>query len=135
MGWKYIEIETLIGKKFTKLDVCASGYEVKFETDGEDRWIMHHIQDCCECVELARIDGELDDLLGEIVTNAKYTTFSGYEEDGDWPDLLLKKPKFLESWTVSKLDFTTKKGLVSFIWQGHSNGYYGEEVQIEEVED
>jgi hypothetical protein len=134
VGWKYIDIETLIGKKIIELNIRESADEVLFGTDDGKKWIMHHNQDCCESVDLERVDGELSDLLYEIITDAECKTFSGYEDDGDWPKFLLKEPEWLESWTVSKLDFTTAKGLVSFIWQGRSNGYYGEEVQIEEVE-
>ncbi|CAG7581188.1 MAG: hypothetical protein SLAVMIC_00718 [uncultured marine phage] len=80
--------------------------------------MLHH-QDCCECVSIEDICGDLDDLVGETLTIAEENT-SGSNKEGD-----------SYTWTFYKL--ASSKGYVDIRWYGSSNGYYSESVDFFEI--
>ena len=80
-----------------------------FEQEDGVRFVLTHIQDCCEDVEIESIDGDLDDLIGEPLLMAEEII----KVDGD-------------TWTFYK--FATVKGYVTIRFYGSSNGYYSERV-------
>lgn len=57
-----MDIKELEGKILTEV-VCEYN-EIFFLTNEGDRYKMYHNQDCCECVTLEDIDGDLSDLIG-----------------------------------------------------------------------
>ena len=80
-----------------------------FEQEDGMHFVLTHIQDCCEDVEIESIDGDLDDLIGEPLLMAEEII----KVDGD-------------TWTFYK--FATVKGYVTVRFLGWSNGYYSERV-------
>ena len=80
-----------------------------FEQEDGVNFVLTHIQDCCEDVEIESIDGDLDDLIGEPLLMAEEII----KVDGD-------------TWTFYK--FATVKGYVTVRFLGCSNGYYSERV-------
>lgn len=80
-----------------------------FEQEDGVHFVLTHIQDCCEDVEIESIDGDLDDLIGEPLLMAEEII----KVDGD-------------TWTFYK--FATVKGYVTIRFYGSSNGYYSERV-------
>lgn len=80
-----------------------------FEQENGVHFVLTHIQDCCEDVEIESIDGDLDDLIGEPLLMAEEII----KVDGD-------------TWTFYK--FATVKGYVTIRFYGSSNGYYSERV-------
>ena len=84
---------------------------------------FYHSQDCCENVYIEDICGDLNDLIGSPITEAEEV--SGYTgpNTGD------------ESYTWTFYRFATAKGAVTVRWYGSSNGYYGEGVDVEVVND
>jgi len=82
---------------------------------------FYHSQDCCEHVYIEDICGDLNDLVGSPITEAEEV--SGYTgpETSD------------ESYTWTFYRFATAKGAVTVRWYGSSNGYYGEGVDVEVV--
>jgi len=83
---------------------------------------FYHDQDCCESVSIEDVCGDLDDLVGEPLTEAEEV--SGYigPETG------------AESYTWTFYRFGTRRGSVTVRWYGSSNGYYSEEVSVEVVD-
>lgn len=91
-------------------------------------FLMYHQQDCCECVSIEDICGDLDDIVGSPLTNAEevsnyHETFSllvphSQDEDSE------------ESYTWTYYKFDTAKGGVTIRWYGSSNGYYSESVDV-----
>ena len=86
-----------------------------FEQEDGVQFVLTHIQDCCEDVEIESIDGELDDLIGAPLLMAEETV-----KVGDEPTL--------ESSTWTFYKFATVKGYVTVRFLGWSNGYYSESV-------
>ena len=86
-----------------------------FEQEDGVQFVLTHILDCCEDVEIESIDGELDDLIGAPLLMAEETVKVGGEPT-------------LESGTWTFYKFATIKGYVTVRFLGWSNGYYSERV-------
>lgn len=115
-----MEIQQLLGKTLT--NVSRNGdEEIVFETDTGEKYRMFHDQDCCECVEIKSLDGDLQDLVGSPILMAEEAT----------SDALLPNevPAESQTWTFYKL--ATQKGYVTISWLGVSNGCYSERVDFE----
>ena len=82
-----------------------------FEQEDGVHFVLTHIQDCCEDVEIESIDGDLDDLIGAPLLMAEETVKVGGGSG---------------TWTFYK--FATVKGYVTIRFYGSSNGYYSERV-------
>lgn len=92
--------------------------EISFMREDGRCVVMYHEQDCCECVTIEDIDGDLQDLVGSKILEAEFVTSRG---DGSWDG-------DYQTWTFYKIG--TAKGFVNIRWLGESNGYYSEEVNI-----
>lgn len=93
------------------LFVAETGEEFKFA----------HSQDCCESVSIEDIDGDLQDLVGFVLTMAEEVEGSQEPRQQDYPD---------ESFTWTYYKFATRKGYVTVRFYGSSNGYYSEGVSF-----
>ena len=119
-----MEYTEFIGKtvvKIHKIDDSA----LLFECSDGSKHIMHHEQDCCECVYIEDICGELDDLIGSPITMAEESYKYGEESEDSFADS--------ETWTFYK--FATLNGYVTIRWYGSSNGYYSESASFYQVDD
>lgn len=111
------DIKDMLGRSFNSISVCPDKYDIIFEDD-DGIFTMYHEQDCCECVSVEDITGNLVDLLDSPILMAEEST-SGYSDDDRDES---------GTWTFYKL--ATIKGYVDIRWLGESNGYYSESVQI-----
>lgn len=110
-------VSDLIGQVVVSIEKGED--RLDFTTSDGSRYRMYHEQDCCECVVLEDIIGDLDDLLDTPILLAEETT--NYEE-----------AKY-ESTTWTFYKFSTVKGDVTLRWNGSSNGYYSESVDFEKL--
>lgn len=110
------DIESLLGKTLSKITVNDDPFdEIVFIDDNGQKYVMLHVQDCCENVYLEDICGDISDLIGNPILVAEECRNSYYKDDpGDG--------RF--TWTFYKL--STIKGGVTIRWYGSSNGYYSE---------
>ena len=123
-------IDKLIGTVVKEIHVPdeKSPLDVLFVLENGSRFWMYHPQDCCEDAWLEDVIGEWADIIGCRLLMAEKVT-----RDYDWD----KDPATQEwldtsaTWTFYK--FATVHGYVTLRWIGTSNGYYSEEVYIEEV--
>jgi len=86
--------------------------------DGSEYTMLHH-QDCCECVRLNDINGDLDDLIGSPILQSEESSSDATGHNG------------CESGTWTFYKFATIKGYVTLRWLGESNGYYSESVSFD----
>jgi len=115
---KKVDIQKMKGKVFTtvKKITFETSDAIEFKCEDDSRFIMYHVYCCCENVYIEDICGDLQDLVGsEILTSDE----SSNESDTDWGT---------QTWTFYK--FATIKGYVDIRWQGESNGYYSESVDL-----
>jgi hypothetical protein len=116
------DFSELVGK--TLASITAQKVEddvVTIKTEDGKTYIIDHSQDCCECVQLERVEGDLENLIGSPIVAAEEVA------DGDVLDDLAES----YTWTTYKL--TTDKGSVTLRWYGVSNGYYSEVPSFKEV--
>jgi hypothetical protein len=116
-----VNFEILLGKTITKIDVQPD--EILIDTDDGKKYSMHHEQDCCECVYVEDVVGDVEDLVGNPVLRAEVSSNS---DDDPLPD-----SDESHTWTYYKL--ATIKGHVDIRWYGSSNGYYSESVDFLEL--
>ena len=117
------DVTTLIGKTLTKIEQRGND-ELYFYCSDGITYRMYHEQDCCVCVVIEDISGDLNDLLESPILMADEV--SNLNEPA--------KDKWDESFTWTYYKFATLKGYVTIRWYGESNGYYSESVDFEEVE-
>jgi hypothetical protein len=138
-------IEVLNGQ--TLLSIETTHDTMDFYTVDGKHYRMFHYQDCCESVTIDDIVGDLDDLLGMPILEAREATNRGGED----PDLFWREYYSPEDYVLNKMAgfpeleeggesytwtfyiLTTIKGSVTIKWYGSSNGYYSESVYFEEV--
>jgi hypothetical protein len=118
-----VPFETLKGKVLTKIK--NSSEEIKFFVNDGSEYLMYHSQDCCEGVSVEDICGNLDDLIGEPILDAREET------SNENPAGITKEYQDSFTWTFYIL--ATIKGSVTIRWYGESNGYYSEGVDFEKT--
>lgn len=121
------EISELIGKTLKLIAMNDEKDEILFEAVTGEEYRMLHYSDCCECVELEEIIGDLNDLIGAPILTAEEVTNENETPDGT------KAPEYAESYTWTFYKLSTIKGYVTLRWYGSSNGYYSEGVDFERV--
>jgi hypothetical protein len=117
---KDFNFSDLVG--LTLKDVVVKGNVIYFLTDSSRVFKMYHEQDCCECVEVEDIAGDIKDLIGLPLLVAEES--SNHEEGVDAIDGSC-------TWTFYKL--ATFNGHVVIRWFGESSGYYSEAVDFVEL--
>jgi len=110
----------LVDKKI--LNIESSSDEIIFHTDNGS-FKMHHEQDCCETVSIEDIDGDLTDLIGEVVLAAEESSNSDRHDDDEYG--------YSFTWTFYKI--RTLKTSLTIRWYGSSNGYYSEIVSFYQI--
>lgn len=129
---------------FTKVKGCVGGDTIYFTADNGDTFVMYHDQDCCECVIIDDIIGDLSDLVDTPILVAREDASDDRAESElailDSEEAVLAKIKGIapnppcsesETWTFYNL--RTIKGSVTIRWHGTSNGYYSESVYLAKV--
>ena len=83
-------------------------------------YIFYHEYSCCESVWLTQVDGISDKIIGSRIVIAEVVTD---EKDTEYGHI---------TWTFYKIG--TNKGMIDFRFQGESNGYYSETVDLVKIE-
>jgi len=118
-------IKEMIGQTFTEINGAEQGSdEIVFKSENRTKWIMSHVQNCCESVLVEDICGGIQDLIESPILTAECVTS---KENPSNPNICLD---YQDSFTWTFYKFATIKGSVTIRWYGQSNGYYGEEVDL-----
>lgn len=86
--------------------------------------ILHHEQDCCESVAVEDLEGDVADLVGQVLLHAEEVVNG--EEEGQSGE----EDDYHESTTWTFYKFRTTGGDLWIRWLGESNGYYSERVTV-----
>lgn len=121
-GGQFVDFADIHGKTITKITGAEveSNY-VLFECSDGSKYLMFHQQECCECVYVEDICGDVKNLIGYPLFKAEETS---NEED-------VASEDYSATWTFYHL--ATIKGYVDIRWYGTSNGYYSEGVSFAKV--
>jgi len=124
------DFSDLIGKTLKKItikDDHDKDDEIIFECNDGSVYKMAHDQNCCESVDIEDIDGDIQDLIGDVILKA---------EEINSVDLPPKKYISYEdeSWTWTFYKIATHKTSITIRWYGSSNGYYSESVSFVKLE-
>lgn len=113
----------LVGKTIIKIDATEGDEIIYFQCSDGTKYSMYHEQDCCECVQVEDIQGNLQDLIGDPILQADEET------SGENPsNINLEDFKYQDSFTWTFYRLATRKANVVIRWYGESNGYYSESV-------
>ena len=123
-----VEFEEFKGKTPVEIEGKEGNQQVNFKFKDGSEYKMFHMQDCCEDVRLEEIIGNLDNLIDYEILSAEEVT-STEDPEGYNPEY----PEWRESYTWTFYKLSTIRGDVTLRWLGESNGYYGEEVDIEKI--
>lgn len=129
------QISELIGKKLTNVVNLETGSdEVIFHCEDGASFKMLHNQDCCESVSVDDVVGDVSDLIGAIVLDAREESNDDQpkSETSKWADGT-EHTYTDESATWTFYVIQTDKGAVTIKWYGTSNGYYSEGVDFERM--
>ena len=113
----YCGFSDLVGKTITSIDGLSSDHVV-IKTECGKTYQMYHEQDCCEHVSLKLVYGNVSDVIGEPV---RYANSDTSDCAGEY-----------ESGTRTTFTIHTRDGSLILVWEGYSNGYYGEGVSFYE---
>ena len=116
---EHVEISEFVGKTVVKIEGAVQDSELKFYMDDGYVYTMYHCQDCCESVYLEDISGDINDLIGKKIRIAESVSHENpyASESGTWTFYKL----FTDNW---------RDDTIVIRWNGESNGYYSESVDI-----
>ena len=115
--YKYTTFSDLTGKTIVSIDGIENDHVV-IKTECGKTYGMKHFQDCCERVSLEGVLGNPSDVIGSPISYANSDT----SDCSDTHD----------SGTRTTFTIQTNGGSLVLIWEGYSNGYYGEGVSFYE---
>lgn len=117
-------IGVLIGKTITEIVGGVGSEEISFACSDGTKYRMVYHQDCCASCDIEDIAGDLSDLIGSPIVDAREETNSDNPKEQEYPD---------DSFTWTFYIIQSGKGTVTIRWYGSSNGYYSESATFEEV--
>ena len=128
------ELKDLLGKTLVSVEENADKDRLTFETTKGKRYLMYHLQVCCESVSIEDICGELSDLIGSPILLAEEVSSSDKNDlIPSWASIPNTENTYepdSHTWTFYR--FQTAKGFVTIRWYGSSNGCYSESVTFTE---
>jgi hypothetical protein len=124
----------LLGKTLTSITISEDKDRIDLKC-GDEWFVLHHIQDCCEFVSIEDICGDLDDLIGHPLLLAEEASSRDNADDKTtyaygWAGAMGVPVSESSEWTFYKL--ATIKGCVTIRWYGDSE-YYSTDVTFERV--
>ena len=110
-------MKDMVGKKVLGIYYDEENFQIL--TD-DCVYAFYHEYDCCESVWLTQVDGISDKLIGSRIVIAEVVTDEKDTEHGHI------------TWSFYKIG--TNKAMIDFRFQGESNGFYAETVDLIKIE-
>lgn len=114
---RYPEFADLVGRKVLKAEGVVGDDAIIFTLENGVSVKLWHEQNCCACVEVSDICGDLSDLEGQVILQAEEVSHDANSDE---------RTDYSGTWTFYKI--SSVKGSVTLSWLGESNGYYNESV-------
>jgi hypothetical protein len=111
------------GKIINDINYDKEKEVIVFTMDDGSKYKMLHYQDCCESVS---IDWEKSASLDKLKGQKVISLTTNFEEHAN---------NEYNSTTTTTYSFIMTDGRYQIVWEGSSNGYYGETPVLEKVED
>jgi len=111
----------MIGETIKYIDVDEYDHQIRVETESGRVFLIYHKQDCCESVRLVDINGNIKNLKGKVIEDFTHMSKQFSDELGHG------------SKTITLITFFVDDSTVTTRWIGESNGYYSEEISVEEI--
>lgn len=132
-----VPVSELVGKVLVSVEVNSDSDRILFRTS-DATYQMRHFQDCCECVKIEDIVGDINDLVGHPILMAeevsnRFETLPDHEKVRIQMERAGDKYYCDDSCTWTFYKFATIKGYVDIRWLGESNGCYSESVDFERL--
>jgi hypothetical protein len=130
-----VSIEQLKG--LTISEVGCGIDKLLFTCTNGDKYMMKHMQDCCEVVYLEDITEDWKQILTGSTVYDAYESRSSYSEQNEVPKnhgidaselRLYEREINCGTWTFYRI--VTNQGTVVIRWYGFSNGYYSETAEL-----
>ena len=119
------DFSCLKGQTLVDIQVNKEKDRIVFTSSSGNKYLMYHVQDCCECVDIEDICGDLNDLLNTPILLAE-EVIGEQDKNPEGVDA----PEYQDSFTWTFYKLATIKGAVTIRWYGESNGYYSESVDF-----
>ena len=114
-----LTLDYLRGKTIVRITGEIGGDEIWMQMSNGEIFVFYHGQNCCECVDINDIIGDLQSLVGNpLLISEEVNSDDVPGQEGE------------ESFTWTFYKFATIRGHVDIRWYGASNGYYGEGVDL-----
>jgi len=117
-----VKFEILKGKTLTEMKINEPDGLIEFKCSDGSEYRQYHESECCECVNIEDVCGEVENLIGTPILLAE-EVFSDKNPKSEHEESF--------TWTFYKL--VTFKGAVTIRWYGSSNGCYSETASLYEV--
>lgn len=118
-------MKRLIGKTLIEIKGCEVGSEeIVFACESGEKFKMWHDQSCCESVLVEDVCGDILHLIGSPILEAEELSNEKEPENYEYSN---------NSYTWTFYRIATNRGVVVIRWLGESNGYYGEEVEFDQM--
>lgn len=101
----------------------VSDDRIEFHLEDGRSFVLYHSQDCCEHVTINDVAGDINDLVGRVVSADESSNTTDPPPSDGYDDS--------HTWTFYRI--ATANGLVVIRWFGSSNGYYSEAVSFESL--
>jgi len=124
------DFSCLKGQTLVDIQVNKEKDRIVFTSSSGNKYLMYHVQDCCECVDIEDICGDLNDLLNTPILLAE-EVIGEQDKNPEGVDA----PEYQDSFTWTFYKLATIKGAVTIRWYGESNGYYSESVDFGKIQE
>jgi hypothetical protein len=119
-----VPFSDLTGHTLVSVEGACKGSDAILLVALTGRWWIQYEPDCCASCDIDDIVGDLNDLIGHEILEAREDSSSNCSLDGE------PNADVYDSCTWTFYNIQTTRGHVQLRWFGSSNGYYSESTTL-----